>query len=162
MYLTDVVRSRLSVASLVSPNLVVTIEVVNALLAAFQQYGSSPLADHDFDVDPHHRKFKTLHKVEADVVSGYKTIISGIIHINENHWTYFVLDFSNQVIGYGDAFANPMPSEVEGALLWWIDRLLILGAADGDKNPIKRGKDWSFQILPLAGHDPLLFQLLCS
>lgn len=64
------------------------------------------------DSDKH---FKTLRLIEADIIAGYKTVVSGIIFVNENHWAFFVLDLKSRTLGYGDSFGGKMPAHIKAA-----------------------------------------------
>lgn len=63
---------------------------------------------------------------ENDILSGHSKVIAGVVHINNNHYTFFVLNIEETYLGYADSFGNTMPPKIRRAFIWWLTRLTQL------------------------------------
>lgn len=115
-------------------------------------------------------QFTVLRDAELNLQHGFKSTIGRILHVNGNHYTFFVLNIQDTYLGYEDSMGEPMPKNLRAAFLWWIQCLT------GEDNtpfpemwlrelPVTKqrgGDDFSCGILALNGlahhlsHVPLL------
>lgn len=70
------------------------------------------------------RRYVLLRAIEANVVAQVTDTVSGIFWINQNHYTYYSLDFDSQQIGYGDSLCSDIPQTQSEAAGWWMGRTL--------------------------------------
>lgn len=63
-------------------------------------------------------------RVEDDIASGFCSKVAGISYINNNHYTFFVLNIEEAYLGYGDSFGGEIPPNIRAAFLWWIEHLI--------------------------------------
>ncbi|KZT31839.1 hypothetical protein SISSUDRAFT_1038162, partial [Sistotremastrum suecicum HHB10207 ss-3] len=98
--------------SLSTPTHIADLEFLDSLMAAFkrpEQYSSE-------------RKFASLRAVGEDVQLEDVTKIGGIMYVNGNHYTAYVLDTKHHSLMYGDSNGNPIPEREKSALQWWLQR----------------------------------------
>ncbi|KZT31349.1 hypothetical protein SISSUDRAFT_1067832 [Sistotremastrum suecicum HHB10207 ss-3] len=104
--------------SLSIPIHIADLEFLDSLMAAFkrpEQYSSE-------------RKFASLRAVGEDVQLEDITKIGGIMHVNGNHYTAYVLDTKHHTLMYGDSGGDSIPEAEKNALKWWFE--LHTGASE--------------------------------
>lgn len=145
LQLVDLLQLQLTLtAAPDSPHLLVSENFIGALLKAAKLDPKSPTPPHTQIAAQ--RCYSALREVESDVLFRSKRVVSGILFVGGNHWTFFVLNFNTQTIGYGDSFAGSMPSDIEKAFVWWINRL----SRFLNMKHQKPAEEWSRQAMPVT------------
>ncbi|KAI0083117.1 hypothetical protein BDY19DRAFT_998839 [Irpex rosettiformis] len=132
--LLELLRHRISLTNAnISPYLITDPEFIDTLVKA-QQSSATQLETG--------KCFKALRSFETDILSEYKSVVSGVVFVNGNHWTFFCLDVTARSLTYGDSFGAAVPLRIRDTLIWWIDRLIGLGLGAGKDTCSRNGHDW--------------------
>ncbi|KAF7796977.1 hypothetical protein EIP86_008166, partial [Pleurotus ostreatoroseus] len=118
--LTGVLQYKLNLASPIhhSRHSIVNLEFAETLLMACHTSAK------ELQEQP---QFAMLRVTEIDLLSDFKDSVSGLVFDDsKKHFVFFVLNFKEQYLGYGDSLHGDLPADVKAALLWWIQRLQAL------------------------------------
>ena len=79
------------------------------------------------------RCYQQLRDLEHDLISGFRSTVSGVIFTNSNHFTCFVLDATGGILRFGDSLGGCLPSRIGEAFAWWMARLQAAGVGPAQK-----------------------------
>ncbi|KAF8495278.1 hypothetical protein F5888DRAFT_1616082 [Russula emetica] len=80
-----------------------------------------------------------LWNVGEELANGIRTMVIGIVNINDNHWIAVVIDATWSTIRYGDSLGGKNV-EVKAAIAWWIGTHMSRKFLEEDL-PITRQQD---------------------
>ena len=96
------------------PHLLIDLEFTNYLLITYEDQGH-------YGTDKH---YAYLRKVADDLVYGFLDTISGLVHVDNNHYIAFVLEAETRTVHTGDPMRPTASQKVCDTLGWWFKTTL--------------------------------------